>query len=260
MNQLVPDALFTSIANELGVQYSRNYQAYVLPCYLASYGATLDYQFGGASGPTIRVPVSEVILPLVLTNGATPKYSNGQAICQFGIEPAGTDPILLGDTFLRSAYVVYDLANNQISLAQTNFNANSSSVQEIVAGANGVPNVASTASAAGASATATGIPRSTVATSRGTAASATAGLSNSSPLACVGTNTVSGALGIAGATGTPARASVAASGSASASASRARAAAGLRAPVAGFEASVVSMLPVALVLGSALVGSGLLLL
>lgn len=46
---------------------------------------------------------------------------------------------MLGDTFLRSAYVVYDLANNAISLAPTNFNATASTVLEIAAGANGVP-------------------------------------------------------------------------------------------------------------------------
>lgn len=50
---------------------------------------------------------------------------------------------MLGDTFLRNAYVVYDLQNNQISLAQTNFNATDSNVREIVSGANGVPGASS---------------------------------------------------------------------------------------------------------------------
>lgn len=104
--QLVPDALFTLIANELGVEYDSEAQAYLVPCKLADYAATLNYQFGGSSGPTIKVPVSEVILPLELESGGTPTFSNGDAACQFGIEPAGDDPILLGDTFLRSAYVV----------------------------------------------------------------------------------------------------------------------------------------------------------
>jgi yapsin 1 len=34
---------------------------------------------------------------------------------------------------LRNAYVVYDLANNEISLAQANYNSGSSNVQEIPA-------------------------------------------------------------------------------------------------------------------------------
>jgi hypothetical protein len=44
---------------------------------------------------------------------------------------------VLGDTFLRSAYVVYDLQNNQISLAQTDFNSTTTNVVEITA--SGVP-------------------------------------------------------------------------------------------------------------------------
>ena len=46
---------------------------------------------------------------------------------------------MLGDTFLRSAYVVYDLDNNQISIAPTNFNATSSNIREITTGTNAVP-------------------------------------------------------------------------------------------------------------------------
>jgi len=46
---------------------------------------------------------------------------------------------VLGDTFLRSAYVVYDLENNRISLAPTVFNATASNVKEIASGPDGVP-------------------------------------------------------------------------------------------------------------------------
>ena len=48
-----------------------------------------------------------------------------------GIAPAGSSTPVLGDTFLRSAYVVYDLHNNEISLAQTNFNSTGSNIMEI---------------------------------------------------------------------------------------------------------------------------------
>ena len=47
---------------------------------------------------------------------------------------------MLGDTFLRSAYVVYHLGNNQISLAPTVFNATDSDIREIGNGTDGVPN------------------------------------------------------------------------------------------------------------------------
>ncbi|PYH48107.1 pepsin-like aspartic protease [Aspergillus saccharolyticus JOP 1030-1] len=65
--------------------------------------------------------------------------------CAFGIAPesstASGGVYLLGDTFLRSAYVVYDLANNEIYLAKTNTNPGSDHVLEIGTGATAVPQV-----------------------------------------------------------------------------------------------------------------------
>jgi hypothetical protein len=46
---------------------------------------------------------------------------------------------LLGDTFLRSAYVVYDLTHAQIGLAQANLNSTTSSVVELSADNPGLP-------------------------------------------------------------------------------------------------------------------------
>ena len=63
---------------------------------------------------------------------------------------------MLGDTFLRSAYVVYDLSNNEISLAQTNFNATKSNVMEIQSGTAGVPDATGVANAISSLAVGTG--------------------------------------------------------------------------------------------------------
>lgn len=100
-----------------------------------------------------------MIIPTTSTQGIPLQYPDGKAKCQFGIEPAGKNPVLFGDTFLRSAYVVYDLDNQQVSIAQTDFNATTSNILEIKAGAGGVPNVASTANGASAPQTITGIPK-----------------------------------------------------------------------------------------------------
>ncbi|KAI1320434.1 aspartic peptidase domain-containing protein [Xylariaceae sp. FL0255] len=102
---------------------------------------TFDYQFGD-SGPTIKVPVSEVIIDNVqayLSQGLVLPSDlpwNSDNVCSFGIQ--GDDQLyLLGDTFLRSAYVVYDLDNKKIGLAQTNLNSSDSNVVEI--SASGIP-------------------------------------------------------------------------------------------------------------------------
>lgn len=94
------------------------------------------------------------MLDIPTTTGQTLKDNDGNDLCLVGFEAAAGRPILLGDTFLRSAYVVYDLDNKQVSIAQTIFNSGSANVQEIKAGSKGVPNVASTADSSGASQTA----------------------------------------------------------------------------------------------------------
>lgn len=52
-----------------------------------------------------------------------------------------------GDTFLRSAYVVYDLDNQEISLGNTLFNVTDSTIREIGTGKSAVPDATGAASA-----------------------------------------------------------------------------------------------------------------
>jgi hypothetical protein len=78
---------------------------YTVDCGIGSVEGSVDYGFAGV---TISVPFSELALP----NG-------GGSSCLFGFLPDTTN--LLGDTFLRSAYVVYDLDNKEVGLAQTVF-------------------------------------------------------------------------------------------------------------------------------------------
>jgi len=81
------------------------------------------------------------------------KFTN---ICVLGILPASEEPYILGDTFLRSAYVVYDLKNNVIGLAQTNFNSTTSSIIDFKADQTAIPAASGVASSAGITETATG--------------------------------------------------------------------------------------------------------
>ena len=102
------------------------------------------------------------------------KHSNVQCV---GIAPAGSSTPVLGDTFLRSAYVVYDLYNNEISLAQTNFNSTTDNIMEIsnssVPDATGVVSAVTSVAAETGGGRLNGIP--SVSTSSGGAAMMTAG-------------------------------------------------------------------------------------
>ncbi|KAL9596391.1 MAG: hypothetical protein Q9219_005826 [cf. Caloplaca sp. 3 TL-2023] len=99
----------------------------LVACSLANADAQFVYQFGGSSGPKISVPVADLIEPHI--QGL--QFRDGSDACLLGVEGANIDFLLLGDTFLRSAYVVYDLESKTIALAQAKLNVSTSNVQEI---------------------------------------------------------------------------------------------------------------------------------
>ncbi|KAL1979536.1 hypothetical protein VTN96DRAFT_5598 [Rasamsonia emersonii] len=128
----LPDSLVQSIYNDLEVNYDSSSGTGYVPCSMVNQDINLNFTF---SGPSIPVGINE----LVLDPGTGLTFSDGTAACVFGIAPAGDSTAVLGDTFLRSAYVVYDLENNEISLAKTNFNSTKDNILEIGTGTAAVP-------------------------------------------------------------------------------------------------------------------------
>jgi hypothetical protein len=141
----LPSEYAQAIFQIFNANYDSSSGAAVVNCNLASSSSTVDFSF---SGVTISVPMNE----LIIIDG----YRRGKAVCILGISDAEGSTSVLGDTFLRSAYVVYDLNNNQISLASTNFNSTTSNVQEISTGSGGVPGASQVANAVSTLAVATG--------------------------------------------------------------------------------------------------------
>ncbi|KAF2736847.1 candidapepsin-4 precursor [Polyplosphaeria fusca] len=161
----LPDNVVESLYTAFDAHYDQTQGAAFVDCNKADQQGSLEFTF---SEPTISVPYNE----LVIVAG----YQGNDPVCILGIGPAGDSVCVLGDTFLRSAYVVYDLDNNQIGLAQTNFNATKSSVQEIQSGddgipdASGVPNAVTSAAPGGDGARINGGPTLSGANSPSTAA------------------------------------------------------------------------------------------
>jgi hypothetical protein len=144
----LPDQVARSLYSKYNARYDSSQGAAYVDCNLANQQGSLDFSF---SGVKVSVPLNELVIVAAV--------SRGQPICLLGVGPAGNSVAVLGDTFLRSAYVVYDLANNEISLAQTNFNSTSQNVQEIQKGSDGVPNATGVADAVSTAAVGTGGPR-----------------------------------------------------------------------------------------------------
>ncbi len=158
---LLPDDVAQVVYEELGATYEQSLGAAVVPCVLGSNTGFLTYGFGGVGGPSIKVQVSDLVLPLVDSRGNSPTYTNGQRACQLGIQAAGDLPVLFGDTFLRSAYVVYDLINNRIALAQTDFNSTGSNIVAFASSGAPIPSATNAPNEAAITqtATATGNPK-----------------------------------------------------------------------------------------------------
>jgi hypothetical protein len=94
-------------------QYNSDDGYYTVPCSDSSNGGYFTFEFGFA---VIKVSLAEFVIPV------------GDGICALGFLESGDATYILGDTFLRSAYVVYDLVNNQVGLAQSSFNKDASYV------------------------------------------------------------------------------------------------------------------------------------
>ncbi|KAI1818273.1 acid protease [Poronia punctata] len=118
----IPQDLAQEVWTEVGAQWVPRYQIAAIPCGMARSPGYFTFTFGGEGGPSIRVGMDE----LVITPSSGGYRDND--ICPFGIQNSTSDPYLLGDTFLRSAYVVYDLSNNEIALAHTDFNSTTSNI------------------------------------------------------------------------------------------------------------------------------------
>ncbi|CAH6722599.1 aspartic proteinase 3 [[Candida] jaroonii] len=99
-----PQSLLIKLGSMLDLDYSSSLGAYIIDCNVKD-DIALTFDFSGVS---ISVPLKDYVL------------SASRSTCYFGILPqdSSSDYILLGDNFLRNAYVVYDLDDYTISLAQ----------------------------------------------------------------------------------------------------------------------------------------------
>lgn len=138
-----PDSVATPLFEALGAfTYSSlgSVGLTMVECSLATSGLELTFRFNDSV--SIVVPADEVVIDAFgPVEGTLPPEIPLEQPCLFGIQNSGDslpsegarqiDFALLGDTFLRSAYVVYDLDNNEIAMAQANLNSTDTNVQEL---------------------------------------------------------------------------------------------------------------------------------
>ncbi|KAJ4418583.1 hypothetical protein N0V82_005469 [Gnomoniopsis sp. IMI 355080] len=101
----LPTDIVSAMAEDIGAEYDSQSGLLLVDCSAASSSNKLAFGFNGV---TINVPMDQ----FVLQDGNT---------CVLGVMPLQTGSgitALLGDTFLRNAYVVFDQTNMKISMAQ----------------------------------------------------------------------------------------------------------------------------------------------
>jgi hypothetical protein len=162
----IADATYT----QLGASNSSG--KWAAPCSLANSSSTLNFEFGGPSGPVIEVPYAEMLDSPVSDSNGNPILINGEAGCGLRFhEQNKTSHMIFGVSFLRSAYIVFDMENNRIALANAAWNSTASNVVAFpyqgadIPGAICWPQVASSSSSSSASATPASPPSSHTTTS-----------------------------------------------------------------------------------------------
>ncbi|KAI1609797.1 aspartic-type endopeptidase [Exophiala viscosa] len=139
------DDTFAAIANGFGA-VNDGQGDFLVPCDFTNVNGTVNYAFGGDGGPTVSVPVSQVIGGKAFSSENFDDASGG---CALGFGPPIDGIAILGDTFLRSAYAVYDIDNNVAALAQAAENQTSTSSIEVISSGTTLPGATFTASATG---------------------------------------------------------------------------------------------------------------
>lgn len=117
---VLPDSFALPIFDQFDIQYFSANDTAIIDCSVGEQDYTIDFVFEDL---TISVPISAFVI----------QYT-GNSFCSFGIVAAGKRHALLGDNFLSSTFTVFDLSNDQISLAARNFASKSDKVIAVPSG------------------------------------------------------------------------------------------------------------------------------
>jgi yapsin 1 len=124
---VLPAPLAMIIANAVQATPLEDSETFIAVCDLGI-GVSLSFDLSGA---TIEVPLSEVMAPFVNQTSGTQIVEDGYSVCLLNIETTDQDQIILGDAFLRSAYVVFDLENYEVAIAQASYDNSNSNIESI---------------------------------------------------------------------------------------------------------------------------------
>ena len=95
-----------------------------VPCEQRSSSKSLEFGFdsNGKTGPRITVPYGEIIYPYGdPANIGNVTAEDGTELCYLGLIGTEGPVFLLGDTFIRSVYLVYDVDGLEVRMARPRY-------------------------------------------------------------------------------------------------------------------------------------------
>ncbi|EIE76775.1 hypothetical protein RO3G_01479 [Rhizopus delemar RA 99-880] len=118
----VATEIVAAFAGSNGYSIDSSSGVFIVDCSVYSSSARFELKMAqssssNASPVTLSVPASQLVIPMDSTDVST------ASVCMFGIAPLsgsgtiGSNMYLVGDSVLRSAYMVFDIGNNRIGLA-----------------------------------------------------------------------------------------------------------------------------------------------
>lgn len=119
-------------------QYSQQAGMYLLKCSQVPKKGSVEFNFDSGS---ISVPYKDLVSPLRQVDGSVVNFAAGGEACVVMVDFSDkSTPPILGGSFLRSAYIVYDIDNNKVSMSNALFDVKDSEIVELgpkgVAGTN----------------------------------------------------------------------------------------------------------------------------
>lgn len=129
---MLPQPLAEAIWQVAGAEWLEECNCPAVPCRLSEGYGTFVYGFAGRSGPEITMHLRSMVVEqevqdLRMNNTA------GEPLCAFSIIN-GSNPSSynIGEDFLRNAYAVFDLRNNEVALAQARMDSDALNNSKLV--------------------------------------------------------------------------------------------------------------------------------
>ncbi|KAF4828785.1 putative aspartic-type endopeptidase OPSB [Colletotrichum siamense] len=132
----LPEDIAQDIYAIAGATWLESQSNYVVPCSANTSTAQLSIQLHGFDGPVLKVPISDLVIPADFWSSSKWSWDTETATqyCLFGVQSdnsstsststtsgSSSSTYSLGGMMLKRAYMVFDLANEEIAIAKTNF-------------------------------------------------------------------------------------------------------------------------------------------